>query len=146
MLLASDVPIPVGYSACPPCSLTRIRRVLSSLRLLVPSRCAIVACGCPSRLEVLSVDTWRLAEPGANLLVILAERWRRQRVARRRQGERDRVTDHGHDVIPRANVDDGVESKVAGELDTPCDAVNRAARHARGAQPLEPVASRSGAQ
>src|SRR5919109_2674384 len=146
MLLASDVPIPVGYSACPPCSLTRIRRVLSSLRLLVPSRCAILACGCPGRLEVLWVDAWRLAEPGANQLVILAERWRWQRMARRRQGERDRVTDHGNDVIPGANVDDGVKSKVAGELDAPVDAVDRAARHASGAQPLEPVAGRSGAQ
>src|ERR671936_1764619 len=146
MLLASDVPIPVGYSACPPCSLTRIRRVLSSLRLLVPSRCAILACGCPGRLEVLWVDAWRLAEQGANRLVILAERWRRQRVARRRQGERDRVTDHGNDVIPGANVDDGVESKVAGELDTPFDVVDRPARHANGTQPLEPFAGRSGAQ
>src|SRR5205823_11420234 len=118
----------------------------SSLRLLVPSSCAIVACGCPGRLEVLWVDAWRLAEPGANLLVILAERWRWQRVARRRQGERDRVTDHGNDVIPGANVDDGVESEVAGELDTTCDAVDRAARHAGGTQPPEPFAGRSGAQ
>src|SRR5947209_13015151 len=112
MLLASDVPSPVGYSTCPPCSLTRMGCAPSSLRLLVRSSCAILACGCPGRREVLRVDGWRLAQPGANLLIILAERWWRQRVARRRQGERDRVTDHGHDVIPRANVDDGVEPKV----------------------------------
>src|SRR2546425_8142607 len=149
MLLASDVPIPVGYSACPPCSLTLIGRALpltpSCLRLLVQPGCAILACGCPGRLEVLWVEAWRLAEPGANLLVILAERRRWQRVARRRQGERDRVTDHGNGVIPRANFDDGVESKVAGERDAPFDAVDRAARHASGTQPLEPFAGRSGA-
>src|SRR5919201_5545813 len=145
MLLASDVPIPVEYAACPPCSLTRIGRALL-LRLLVQSGCAFLARGCPGRLEVLWVDAWCLAEPGANLLVILAERWRWQRVTRRRQGERDRVTDHGHAVIPGANVDDGVESKVAGELDAPFDVVDRAARHASGTQPLEPVAGRSGAQ
>src|SRR5205085_10354666 len=40
-----------------------------SLRLLVRSSCAILACGCPGRREVLRVDVWRLAQPGANLLV-----------------------------------------------------------------------------
>src|SRR6266704_2452676 len=59
-------------------------------------------------LVPLGVDVWRLAEPGANLFVILAERRRWQLVARRRPGERNRVTNHWHDIIPRANLDNWI--------------------------------------
>src|SRR6266566_1274814 len=97
-------------------------------------------------LVPLRVDVWRLAEPGANLFVILAERRRWQLVARRRPGERNRVTNHWHDIIPRANLDNWIESDFVGERNPPFNIVDRAARHTCCAQSAKPLICCSGAQ
>src|SRR6266704_7069005 len=94
----------------------------------------------------LRVGAFRLAEPGANLLVVLAERRRRQPVAWRRQRERNRMTNHRQGIISSADFDHGNESDFASERDTSFDAVDRAARDSGGAQQAEPFLSRSRAQ
>src|SRR5579859_1584462 len=92
-------------------------------------------------------QVWQLlTEPGANLLVILAECVRRQLVTRRRQRERDRVANHWHGLFSNTHLDDGIESDFARERDPPFDTVDRAAGDACRAQPLEPFASCSCAQ
>jgi hypothetical protein len=88
---------------------------------------------------------WFLAQPGANLFIILAERWRRQRVAGRRARERDWVTNQWDSVISRANLDDGIKPNFAGKRDAPFDRIDWATRHTSSAQPAKPLVGRSGA-
>src|SRR5579885_56149 len=144
MLLASDVPMPVGYFTCLPCSLDSPGRALP-LSKIANAGYALLACG-GSRLEIHRAAARRLAEPGAKLLTVLAERRRRQRVARRRPGKRDGMSDHGHRLVSRANLDDGIKAEFLGELDAAFDSVDGTAGHARVAQPAKPLAGRSGAQ
>src|SRR6266567_1405346 len=111
MLVASDVPIPVGYSICltlPHYNGSQPSRCRTAARvpwLNWTSRYSTLLCGCPGRFDFLRVDVYRLAEPCTNLLVVLAKRRRRELVARRRQRERDRMTNHWHGIIPGANLD-----------------------------------------
>src|SRR5579885_1666845 len=138
MLAATNVPRPVGYFTCPPCSLACTGRA-PPLRLFARSVALTLACGC-SRLVAHRAAARCLAQPGAKLLAVLAERWRRQRVARRRPGKRDGMSDHGHRLISRANLDDGIKAEFLGELDAAFDSVDGTAGHARVAQPAKPLA------
>jgi len=56
------------------------------------------------------------------------------------------VTNHWYGFIPRANLDDGIESEFASERDTSFDVVDGAARNASGAQLTEPFVGCSRAQ
>src|SRR5205807_9356572 len=102
------------------------------------SHCSALLRGGSIRIEFPRAGAFRLAEPGANLLVVLAERWRRQPVVWRRQRERNRMTNHRQGIISNADLDHGIESDFASEGDTPFNAVDRTARDAGGAQPAEP--------
>src|SRR5207248_9484333 len=101
MLVASDVPIPVGYSMCLPLlhyngsQPSRCRTAARVSWLNWTSRCSALLCGCPGLFDFLRVDVYRLAEPCTNLLVVLAGRLRRWLVAGGCQRVRDRVTDPG---------------------------------------------------
>ena len=77
---------------------------------------------------------------------MLVELRRRERVARRGRGERDRVPGHRNGPVPLPDLDHGLQLEALGHREPAVDRVDRAARHTGGDQQLEPLGSASGGQ
>src|SRR5579883_1836881 len=134
ILVASEVPIPVGYSiACP------FFILITPGALDAGPVSSLILQECSGYLAFMGLGARRLTKPGANLLAILAQSRGRQRVARRRSRERDRVADHRHGLVPAADLDDGIEANLAGKGYPRGDGVDWAAGNAGGAQAAEPL-------
>src|SRR5579883_1790637 len=135
MLVASEVPMPVGYSIGFPffifiTPVTLDEGPVASWLLRERAR----------RLTFWRSGARRLTEPGADLLAMLAESWRWQRVARGRSRERDWMANHRHGLLSTADLDNGIEANLAGKGNPSCDVVDRATGDAGGAQSAEPLA------
>src|SRR5690348_3021562 len=97
-------------------------------------------------MVVRPIGGCRLAQPGSHLLAVLPKRGWWELVARRRARERDRVANHRHRMLARANLDNRAEPEIAREGDTTRDTVDRAAGHTCRAQRVEPLVSGARAQ